>query len=77
MLPANATSLFCWYPLGTWHKLCVVMCAVVFCVILNYPVLLCQALCSAIMRYSMLCGLCHIRNGYLLFLCYVLIYELA
>lgn len=78
MLPANATSLFCWYPLGTWHKLCIVMCAVVFCVILNYPVLCVVASC-----------LCHIQNGYLLFfaLCSaffyiiltfsVLIYELA
>ena len=39
MLPANATSLFCWYPLGIKHKLCIIMYIVVFCDVLNYPVL--------------------------------------
>ena len=36
MLPANTTSLFCWYPLGTRHKKFAVLCCVVL-----YAVLLC------------------------------------
>lgn len=57
MLPANATSLFCRYPLGTWHKLC---CSYVYCPNLFYDML----------NYFVLCvvasSLCHIQNGYLL-----------
>lgn len=60
MLPANATSLFCRYPLGTWHKPCCsyVYCPNLFYDMLNYLVLCVVASC-----------LCHIQNGYLLLFC--------
>lgn len=45
MLPANATSLFCRYPLGTWHKKFTVLCYVLLCPVRCCLMLLCAMIC--------------------------------